>query len=53
MDTETLEFIKKEIEAIEKKPKHGEVTVKIKNGFVYRVIPSPDYLLDKKEKAVV
>ena len=52
MDTKTLEFIKQEIEKVEAHG-HGEVVVKVKNGFVYRVIPSPDYLLDKKEKAVV
>ena len=49
MNTKTLEFIKKEIEKIETHG-HGEVVIKIKNGFTYRVIPSFDYLLDKREK---
>jgi len=48
MDTKTLEFIKEEIEKIEAHG-HGEVIIKIKNGFVYRVISSLDYLLDKKD----
>ncbi len=52
MENKTLEFIREQIEKIEKEPKHGEVIVKIRNGYVYRVIPSPDYLLDSKVKAV-
>lgn len=44
MNKETLEFIKEQIEAIEKHG-HGEVVIKIKNGVVYRVLPTPDYLL--------
>lgn len=47
MNIETLEFIKKQVEQIEADPKHGEVIIKVKNGYVHRVIASPDYMLDK------
>ena len=56
MNDKTLQFIKEQVELIEDNPKHGEVILKIKNGYVYRVVPSPDYLLketiDKKSDVV-
>lgn len=46
MDKETLELIKKNIEEIEAGG-HGEVVVKIKNGFVFRILITQDKLLVK------
>lgn len=47
MDTETLEFIKKEIEKIEAKG-FGEVVVKVKNGYIFRLLVTEDTLFEGK-----
>ncbi len=49
MNKETLELIKYAVEFVEGK-KHGEVIVKIKNGYVYRVLTTEDSLIKKEVK---
>jgi len=44
-----LEMVKEAIEKIEAEG-HGEVVVKIKNGYIWRILTVNDKLLDKKQE---
>jgi|GEM_PF-5611021 len=45
-DSTTFLYIKKQVEKVESSG-FGEVSIKIKNGAVYRVVSSVDSLFDK------
>lgn len=49
MEESTLEFIKLKIEQVEKES-HGEVIIKIKNGYVYRVLATCDTMVKDSVK---
>ena len=48
MNESQLQMVKEEIEKIESQG-HGEVTIKIKNGYVWRVLSTKDNLIDLTE----
>ena len=41
MDKEELEYIQKKVEEVEKLG-HGEIIIKVKNGFIWRVLQTFD-----------
>ena len=47
MDTDILQMIKQEIEKIETFPGFGEVVIKIQNGRVKIIQPTPTIMLDE------
>jgi len=50
MNAETLELIKKQCEKIETDPGFGEVVIKIQNGAVKIIQPTPTILIKKFDK---
>ena len=52
MDEKILKKIEQACDEVCKDPKHGEVVIKIKNGYVYRWLKTNDNLVLDKTKEV-
>ena len=50
MDDTQLQLVKKEVENIEAHDGHGEVVIKVKNGYFWRILVTTDKILTNNKK---